>query len=44
VYFDEALDILYEIELMAKNSSLSPVTLLDLLQMRLSYAKQVHTR
>lgn len=43
-YFDVALDVLYEIELLAKNSNLSPVALLDLLQMRLSHVKQIHTR
>ena len=43
-YFNEALDILYEVELLAKNSNLSPVALLDLLQMRLTHVKQIYTR
>ncbi|MBX9924311.1 MAG: hypothetical protein K2Y01_09395 [Rhabdochlamydiaceae bacterium] len=43
-YFNEALDILYEVEMLAKNSNLSPVALLDLLQMRLTHVKQIYTR
>jgi DNA polymerase III delta subunit len=43
-YFDEALDVLFEVELLSKNSNLSPVALLDLLQMRLTHIKQVYTR
>lgn len=43
-YFDEAIEVLCEIELLSKNSNLSSVFLFDLLQTKLSYLKKVNTR
>ena len=44
VYFDEALAALYDIEILSKNSNLSPALLFDLLQTKLTHLKQVNTR
>ncbi len=43
-YFDAALLALYEIELLSKNSSISAFFLFDLLQIKLTYLKQINTR
>ena len=43
-YFEKALDALYEVELLAKNSSLAPKFLLDLLQIRFSQGRKIYGR
>ena len=43
-YFDKALEDLYDVELLAKNSNLTPSLLFDLLQTKLTYLKQTQTR
>lgn len=43
-YFEEALDVVYEVELLAKNSNLSSKFLFDLLQTKMMKIKQTHTR
>ncbi len=44
VYFDEALQILSEVELLSKNSNLSSVFLFDLLQTKLTHLKKINIR
>lgn len=43
-YFDQALADLYDMELLGKNSNLSPPVLFDLLQNKLTHLKQTLTR
>jgi DNA polymerase III subunit delta len=43
-YFDAALESLYEVELLSKNSNMTPAFLFNLLQTKLTHLKQANTR